>query len=250
MFILKHQFHPRLLLISLTAIIVLATQVYAASQWKLWAGLGLTALGTYLAVDGFREVVINEWDEKVIDQEWDEDISNPQVDISNWSWSEYIDPLWCVHPCGVVQNTGNVPLKYVKIRYYFYDEFGNILASGCTYLDTYFAQLPVAQSDTWSGSPYYHSPEPICGGIEVEDYDYDKLYEHHVTYKNIHHVEKGPKSEVEGWCGVTSASVGIYFLVDWLTDIPRVTSFLDRNDLDIKVVNHPGSLTLLATKAL
>lgn len=219
-----------------------------ATLWKLIVGIGLAGAGTFMAIDGFgtKEVIDKEWDERVVD--WVEDISNPQIDVSDWYWiAEYL-PLydeWWAHPYGVVENTGNVPLEFVKIGYKFTDASDNYITGNYSYLDIYWEELPVGYTDSWWGICDCGSVEPIWGYADVIDYGYDPLLKSH--YKIVHHVtyKKETKSAVEGAIGIAAIAGGGYLIVDYLLEQSKLK---EKAGIEAKVVRKGNTSYLLACK--
>lgn len=216
-----------------------------AKLWKLVVGIGLVGAGSFMAVDGFgtKTVVDKEWDEKVLD--WVEDISNPQIDINDWYWTKTLAVTWWAEPAGVVVNTGNVPLEFVEIGYWFTDTSDNYITGNYTYLDIYWDELPVGYIDSWWGICDCGPIEPMWGYAEVLDYGYDPLLKNH--YITVHRVtyKKETKSALEGTVGVAAIVGGGYLIVDYLLERSKLK---EKAGIEAKVVNKGNTSYLLCCK--
>lgn len=202
-----------------------------AAPGKLILGLCLIGGGAFMTIDGFSTV-------KEIEREWDEDISNPQIDISNWAWTKELLISWWAEPSGVVKNTGNVPLEWVKIAYCFTDAADNYITGNYTYLDIHYDKLPVGSQDSWWGISNCGWIEPMWGYATVT-YEYDPILEHHIVY-----TEK-TKSATEGVIGIGAIAFGTYLVVDYLLDLQKLKQTAG---IEIKVANKQDTTYLLCSK--
>ncbi len=113
---------------------------YVQKGRKYYRGLLLLLCGAAAAGYGFSMK-----EEKV-------DISNPQINYSNWSWTKEqagVGYPWYVDSNGIIKNTGNVALKDIKIYTTYLDSSGGSIAYGYTYPDVYWLKpLPVTQDVT------------------------------------------------------------------------------------------------------
>lgn len=220
---MKKLFRYFLVILFLCRVIILTpTKSYGenkGSLWKLIGGIVLTGAGTYLAVDGFKRV----------------DISDPKLDLSNWNWSKEKIISWWVDASGTVKNTGNVPLEDVKIYVTYYDTSNNYLGRDWAYLDTYWLEpLPKGAVDSWDTTGDTGSTEPERAEISAI-YTYEKKYE--------------TKNVIEGSAGIAVGLVGIYLIYDYFRDLGYFAK-LEKKGIDVRLVNRPGSIYLLASGRL
>jgi len=217
----------------LLAFVLTITPVLSHAQpGKLILGLCLIGGGAFMTIDGFSTV-------KEIEKEWDEDISNPQIDISNWAWTKELIIDWWAEPYGTVKNTGNVPLEWVKIAYCFTDAADNYITGNYTYLDIHYDKLPVGYQDSWWGISNCGSIEPMWGYVTVT-YEYDPLLKHHVIYK------ERTKNATEGVIGIGAIGFGTYLVVDYLIDLQKLKK---RAGIEIKVARKQDTTYLLCAKS-
>jgi len=188
------------------------------SLWKLMGGIVLIVGGTLWAVDSFKQG----------------DISNPKLDLSDWTWSPVdSDSSWQVNASGTVRNTGNVPLEDIKIYVNYYDTSNHLLERGWSYLDTYWRQpFPVGAVSSWHKSTYNLSIEPTRAEISATYNVYVKKYE--------------TKSAIQGTAGIAVGLVGVYLVYDYFRDLGFFGK-LEEKGIDIRLVNNPGSIYILAS---
>lgn len=223
---------PKKFIAVLLAFLLTTTPVISHAQpGKLILGLCLIGGGAFMTIDGFSTV-------KEIEKEWDEDISNPQIDISNWAWTKELIFDWWAEPYGTVKNTGNVPLEWVNIVYCFTDAADNYITGNYTYLDIHYDKLPVGYYDSWWGISNCGSIEPMYGYVTVT-YEYDPLLKHHVIYK-----EK-TKNPTEGVLGIGAIGFGTYLVVDYLIDLQKLKK---RAGIEIKVTRKQDTTYFLCSK--
>ena len=187
------------------------------SLWKLMGGIVLIAGGTLWAVDSFKQG----------------DISNPKLDLSDWTWSAEENDSWQVNASGTVRNTGNVPLEDVKIYVTYYGDLNEFLERDWSYLDTYWRQpLPVGAVSSWRITTYNVPTEPEKAEISATYNTYVKKYE--------------TKSALQGTAGIAVGLVGVYFVYDYFRDLGFFGK-LGEKGIDIRLVNNPDSIYVLAS---
>ncbi|MEN3014261.1 MAG: FxLYD domain-containing protein, partial [Endomicrobiia bacterium] len=144
---------------------ILQAEYYSKKEARKTA-LNTILLGLGLAAIGYAPLAIEK-----------KDITNPSLNYSKYTWNKqnYGTSNWYAAAQGVVKNTGNVPLKNVKIYIKYYDVNNNLLSSEYTYLDTYWLEpLPVNTEDTWHDIITTMLGEPHR--LEVSaTYEYDKI---------------------------------------------------------------------------
>jgi len=214
----------------ITIILVLtlaANPVYCyAGVWKLLTGIGLVAGGTFMAIDGFKQI----------------ETSKPGVEISDWYWTKEMNSSWqpwLVHAEGKIRNTGNVPLDNLGIWVFFYDASGEEWECGFLHADLAIYEgvpLPPGIRDSWSGdghAGYWSRPaesEPLTAKVHVQ-YTYQKQYE--------------SKSNLEGIIGIGAIGTGTYLIIDYLIDYSRLKR---EAGIEIKVANRKDTTYLLCSK--
>jgi len=104
-------------------------------------------------------------------------ISKPQVDYSNWSWKCDKAISYWGEAKGIVKNTGNVNLKYMKVYVNYYDGSNNLIKKNYTHIDTCWLDgLSPGSKDSWDEISSLDDKEAKNCKISV-GYDYDKIYE-------------------------------------------------------------------------
>jgi len=170
-------------------------------------GGALVIGGIALMVSGFKKI----------------DVSQPGLDISNWSWTKEQLITWWADAQGTVRNTGNVPLKGVKIYQTYYDSSGALISQKWTFLDAYWlSPLPVNAQDSWSWLSN-STTEPMLASIRAE-YTYDKIYE--------------TNNAALGWVGVLTTGVGAYLLYDAFYRGSKLHAALDQRGIDFILVSN------------
>lgn len=157
------------------------------------AGLNNLLLGTSLFLLGIAPLRVEK-----------KDISNPSLDYSNYNFVKtQIGSTWYMDASGRVKNTGNVPLKNVKIYLKYYDSSNNLVSSDWNYLHTYWLDpLPVGKEDTWNDYSSTTLGEPVR--LEVSaTYEYDKIYKE----------EKKPLSPTLATVGLIFAGLGLLMYI-------------------------------------
>jgi len=201
-------------------VIITPPKSYAGSKgslWKLIGGIVLIAGGTVWAVDSFKQG----------------DITNPKLDLSDWTWSAENNGSWQADASGTVRNTGNVPLEDVKIYVTYYDASNIFLGRGWSYLDTYWRQpFPVGAVSPWHMSTYNLLGQPVTAEISATYNAYVKKYE--------------TKSAIQGTAGIAVGLVGVYLVYDYFRDL-GFFGRLEEKGIDIRLVNNPDSIYILAS---
>ncbi len=187
------------------------------SLWKLMGGIVLIGGGTFWAVDSFKRG----------------DISNPKLDLSDWTWSPEENGSWRVDASGTVRNTGNVPVEDVKIYVTYYGDSNKFLERDWGYLNTYWRQpFPVGAVSSWHISTYNLPSEPKRAEISATYDAYVKKYE--------------TKSAIQGTAGIAVGLVGVYLVYDYFRDLGFFGK-LEEKGIDIRLVNNPDSIYILAS---
>ncbi|MBU2617045.1 MAG: hypothetical protein KKB79_03670 [Nanoarchaeota archaeon] len=186
---------------------------------KLFCGIALTGLGAFLAIDGYS------------------DATNPALDTSNWSWSKERAGAgypWYVDSYGTVKNTGNVPLKNVKIYRTYYDASGQMIANDYCYLDVHWLDpLPKGASDSWDYFAGGWDSTPTRVELSAS-YEYEKI----------------SKNEIQGAIGLCTAGVGVYLIWDYTRKTKSFqSSKIKEMGIDFQVANSPNSISILALKS-
>jgi len=155
---------------------------------KWVAAIGLSVVGGLMALYGFKKIKT----------------SQPGLDISDVHWTKTQAINWYVDSYGTVRNTGNVPLKNVKIRRSYYGASGEFLGNDYCYLDVHWLDpLPAGARDSWDYFAGGWASEPSRMDVTAT-YDFDE------TFKQ--------KSKAAGWGGVAIMAVGCYLIWDLITD--------------------------------
>ena len=187
--------------------------------WKLPTGIVLAGIGTFMTIDGFKQI----------------ETSEPGLDISDWSWSKEQIISWWADAGGRVTNTGNVPLTDVAIYISYYDVSGQLLTSNWTLLERYWLNpLPENGIDTWHTIDNTGSIEPKWAQISAT-YNYEKEYK--------------SKSMVEGIGGIGLIIIGSYLIYDYFRELGYFAK-LEEKGIDIKLVNKPNQIYLVASARL
>ncbi len=201
-------------------VIMTPAKSYAGSKgslWKLIGGIVLIGGGTYWAVDSFKQG----------------DITNPKLDLSDWTWSKEDNGSWQADASGTVRNIGNVPLEDVKIYVTYYGDSNQFLEKDWSYLDRYWYQpFPVGAVSSWQKSTYDLSGEPMRAEISATYDTYVKKYE--------------TKSAIQGTAGIAVGLVGVYLVYDYFRDL-GLFGRLEEKGIDIRLVNNPDSIYILAS---
>ena len=230
----------------------LSEKAHAEGKGKLLGGIILTVLGIGLAADGFSQVVDKEWDEKVIDREWNEDISNPELTITENVWSKELILTWWAHHWWEVKNTGNVEITDCDITVSYYDSGGFLIDYW-----TFDRSLSVGNSTGWDDwLTNCGATEPDSAYLTPVINSYIPVYEHHITYKyeprkeyaTIHHKTMKQKNPTLGYIGIAGGCYGLYLIIDYVKESSRVSKFLGKHYLDIKLVKKYNSINLFMTK--
>jgi len=188
-------------------------------------GGALVIGGIAMALSGFKKT----YREKFVDV----DISRPGLDISNWSWTSEQLITWWADAQGTVRNTGNVPLKDVKIFITYYDSSGQFISQEWNFLDVYWlTPLPVNAQDSWSWLSN-STTQPTLASIRAE-YAYDPIYERRSAGLEY----DGRKSPALGWIGVASVGVGAYLLYDALYQGSKLHAALDKRGVEFELVSN------------
>jgi len=178
-----------------------------ALMFKGILGGALVIGGIAMAFSGFKKI----------------DVSRPELNISNWSWTSEQLITWWADAQGTVRNTGNVPLKDIKIFISYYDSSGRLISQQWTFLDAYWlSPLPVNAQDSWSWLSN-STMQPTLASVRAE-FAYDKIYE--------------TKNAALGWVGVVSAGVGAYLLYDAIYQGSKLHAALDRRGIDFILVSN------------
>lgn len=224
-------------------LVVNPVRCYAAGVWKLLTGIGLVGAGIFMVADGFRTIETIDIDKKDV---WLEDISDPQLDISNWEWEKGTSPYvsgWFASGEGAIQNTGNVPISDIKLHFYVTDIDDRYLWGGAFFLSSEPYPLNPEEWDYWRDSIFCGADEPFNAHLEVVNYNYEKLYQTNTRTNNVY--EKKVKSPVEGAIGIASIGTGIYLIIDYLVDYSKLKK---EAGIEIKVEKRKDTLYLLCCK--
>jgi len=187
------------------------------SLWKLMGGIVLIAGGTFWAIDSFQQG----------------DITNPKIDLSDWTWSKEENSNWNVDAYGTARNTGNVPLEDIKIYITYYDAHNHFIEKDSGYLGTYWRQpLPVGAVSSWHISSFNIMIKPERAEVSATYNTYVKKYE--------------TKSALQGTAGIAVGLVGVYFVYDYFRDLGFFGK-LGEKGIDIRLVNNPDSIYVLAS---
>lgn len=191
--------------------------------------------GIVLALNGFKKTYKEIFEETFIQV----DVSQPGLDISNWFWTKEQIITWWADSQGTVSNTGNVPLKNVKIIRAYYDGAGQLIAQDFSFLDVYWLDpLPVGAQDSWS---YFNGGwivEPMTASIRAE-YTYDPIYVQQSTgFQSAGREYTGRKDATMGWLGVVTAGVGAYLLYDAVYRGSKLHAALDQRGIDFILASN------------
>jgi len=179
-----------------------------------------------MALSGFKKT----YRERFVDV----DISRPELDISNWFWTKEKFITWWVDAQGTVRNTGNVPLKGIKIIQSYYDSSGLLISQEWNFLDVYWLDpLPVNAQDSWSWPPGGWTREPMLASIRAK-FTYDPLIEQQSAGLEY----AGRKSPALGWVGVASVGMGAYLLYDALYQGSKLHAALDKRGIEFELVSN------------
>ena len=167
------------------------------------------------------------------------DISNPVMDSSDFTWSKRqagVGYPWYVRTNGKIKNTGNVPLKNIKIYENYYDSNNQVIAYGYTYSDIYWLDpLPVNIEDSWDDFDGGWTTEPANTTIRVE-YSYDP------TYK-----EEEIKTPTDTYIGALGIGIALWGLV-WVGETQEVNKLSKKLDIEFKLASNLYTTKLTATK--
>ena len=208
------------------ALIVNPVYCYAGGMWKLLMGIALVGGGTFMTIDGFKQI----------------ETSKPGAEISDWYWTKEMNGTWqpwLVHAEGKIRNTGNVPLDNLEIWVFFYDASGEEWE--CGWLEAHLliyedVPLPPGIYDSWSGdgkAGYWSHPaesEPTTAKVHVQ-YTYQKQYK--------------SKSNTEGMIGIAIIAGGGYLIVDYLLEQSKLKK---KAGIEVKVSRRKNTTYLLCCK--
>jgi len=237
------------LFVATMCVVLLCAQSHAGFL-KAVSGMVLMAAGSFAAIDGFKEVVDDEWDEPIIIGTNKIDISNPQVDYSNWAWTSEKIISWWADAAGTMTNTGNVDLKNVMVNVTFFDTLYTPIETNSTFVNS--TNLGISVGSTISWDRYYNncgSSYPVLAGITVT-YDYDPIYETQSIYGIVHRTTYKKKNELQGYAGIAAGAGGLYLIIDSVLDNSRIKKAMKKRDLDIQFAQKPNYFGLRLTKRL
>jgi len=173
---------------------------YALNKTKLIWGLIFVGAGIGMACYGFKE------------KETKINISDPELNISNWYWTKEQIISWWTDGYGTVKNTGNVKLDDIKIYITYYDVSGKMIVNDYTYLDVHWLDpLSKGATDSWDTFT-------SCGNIEPHSANIKTTYK----YEKEYIIKKEKRNPNLGCIGIGSIGVGAILLASYNKDYQQL----------------------------